>query len=338
MKHWNSNGCRMKKAAAVALACALCAPLAGAQIEGGAVYLFDDNVEDSSGNGNTLILQQGTELYSFSRPSIEGVETDMQRSALMVGGIYNVTDDTLNTALTSFTIEAWANKNASSTEHIAVKDSPGADLGGIWFFRLRQNDLINARMQDEDGDVLEIEVHTLNFGNFSFFGSWGHTALVVDRENDLASVYLNGALAASSNLSASAIGPADLLDNTVGGPGHPLWISGTPTLSGPVQDFSGTLDEVRLIHRALSADEIAADFARSLKRSPPRVLSETITDVTGLSFASQVGFDYVLQCAVPPDTNIWRDTGLSLSGTGGTLTMLDPTGYSASKDYRVLER
>ncbi len=75
---------------------------------------------------------------------------------------------------------------------------------------------------------------------------------------------------------------------------------------------------------------------------PPQPLPLTgvtdifLTDTHLIQFESVPGADYKLQYLADGTTNVWIEAGCFLTGTGGTMVLHDPDGYSASRTYRVL--
>jgi len=61
-----------------------------------------------------------------------------------------------------------------------------------------------------------------------------------------------------------------------------------------------------------------------------------LTDTHIIQFESNLGIDYKLQYLASGTSNVWIDAGSFVIGTGGTMALYDPDGYSASKTYRVL--
>ena len=79
--------------------------------------------------------------------------------------------------------------------------------------------------------------------------SWSFVAAVFDREKKKISLYVNGELAAQRDRADGAIGAVSA---------YPLEIG--HYCASKTQQFKGRLDEIRLYSRALSPQEIAAEF------------------------------------------------------------------------------
>ena len=63
-----------------------------------------------------------------------------------------------------------------------------------------------------------------------------------------------------------------------------------------------------------------------------------VENVMGLEFASVDGTLYELQSATNLPSGTFESTGGLVQGTGGVVTMFDPTGFSTQKTYRVLTK
>ena len=59
------------------------------------------------------------------------------------------------------------------------------------------------------------------------------------------------------------------------------------------------------------------------------------TDVSLITFQSVIGKTYELQYTIDTNAPAWTSVGLSMEGTGGTMNMADPDGFSAERSYRV---
>jgi hypothetical protein len=70
----------------------------------------------------------------------------------------------------------------------------------------------------------------------------------------------------------------------------------------------------------------------------PSILIKSIgpTNDTGLSFSSVTGRTYELQSTVETNSPSWISTGLNQDGTGGNMTLVDPSGFDTGKTYRVI--
>ena len=61
-------------------------------------------------------------------------------------------------------------------------------------------------------------------------------------------------------------------------------------------------------------------------------------DTTGVQFTSVTGNTYLLQYTI--DTNVpnWLNTGVSVPGGGGPMTLYDPGGFDSNRTYRILRQ
>ena len=110
--------------------------------------------------------------------------------------------------------------------------------------------------------------------------------------------------------------------------------------------FTGFLYFMEIYDHELSQPEIAArwnggsptrattDPVRSAT-SNSDLVSLAITTDSAIEFLSEVGETYQLQSTVSTNPPTWTAVGDNVVGTGGTIQMLDPDGFGASKTYRV---
>jgi len=68
----------------------------------------------------------------------------------------------------------------------------------------------------------------------------------------------------------------------------------------------------------------------------PNIIASRITDTSAITFSSVLGHMYTLQISTTQPANVWSPNVASVVGDGNMMSMYDPTGYSASKNYRVL--
>jgi len=97
-------------------------------------------------------------------------------------------------------------------------------------------------------------------------------------------------------------------------------------------------EEVRLYNDYLTDDQIQALFEAGPTHifEPLNVVDAGVGDQVFTEFLSEAGTTYALECTTDlVFSNNWSATGAIVEGTGGTLTLYDPAGYSTSKLYRV---
>ncbi len=72
----------------------------------------------------------------------------------------------------------------------------------------------------------------------------------------------------------------------------------------------------------------------------PQIVFQSVqrAAATGLIFQSVFGERYELQSTTETNPPNWTAAGLTLEGTGGQLTAVDPAGVSTQKTYRVLRK
>ena len=142
----------------------------------------------------------------------------------------------------SFSVEAWINPQAlaGSNWSIASKQNTVSSAGWRMFLNTTSRELMTT-LTDGTNSI------TLMSYNSAANSSWSHAAFTVDRSGNTSSLYLNGAVVNSTNI--SSIG--SLRNN------EPVRIGGI----GSGQYFNGTIDEVALWNRSLSAGEVYNSYA-----------------------------------------------------------------------------
>jgi hypothetical protein len=97
-------------------------------------------------------------------------------------------------------------------------------------------------------------------------------------------------------------------------------------------------EEVRLYGDYLTDDQIRDLFEAGPTHliQVPDLTETGVEDTFTTEFLSEAGIAYELECTT--NQVDWEATGAIVEGTGGTLTLYDPSGYSTSKQYRVAIR
>jgi len=168
--------------------------------------------------------------------------------ALQFDGIDNYVD--VGTAISPgnvFTISAWINPEELQLMMIAGKGFSGDDLNGDF----------QLRIDDTSG---RIKPHLCTSAGWNAFlsqgtvsaGQWSHVVFTSD--GTTLRLYINGVLDPNSAI----------ISGTVGTNTHNLYVGLYP---GPALPFNGTIDEVRVFNRALTAEEIGWLYNNSWSES-----------------------------------------------------------------------
>ena len=249
---------------------------ASAQIEGAFVYLYDGDLTDSSGNGNTGVpvdssgVAPATPSYSTNLPAITGGNYSANRSLTLDQNTFiNVPQSPSTSTLTgSFTFETWL--NTASTPNVAQVDTfvhkanlPSVNPHPYWGMIIDQQvpfgGLVFRAQLDDGPNSLNIRGSTVLSQN-----QWHHLAMVVDRSPGMDEVrlYVDGQqetlIPGSDNNSIAGWGDLD-------GPNHVLTLGAHNQIRDPTPGF---MDESRLILRVLSDAEIAQSATMSLIPEP----------------------------------------------------------------------
>ncbi len=205
-------------------------------------YIDATHIRDTSGNGNNCTLVNGPTST-----------TGRAREALNFDGGTDETYDyvdcgnkpILNIVSSSLTIEAWLKLSELNRSHsIVSKWTP-------WIFFINSYNRLNfyMRKSDNTGDISVSSIIGI-----SSLDKWNHVVVVYTSENNQATFYLNGVFAGSPIFSSEPMETDTSATLRIGGYGN------TNTF------FRGTIDEVRIYKRALTAYEIKALYAQGKMR------------------------------------------------------------------------
>ncbi len=221
-------------------------------------HMNDDNWTDSSGNENNGTGHGGV-AFATGKFNTSGGKFDGINDYVNCGN-----DNSLNIRNT-ITIEAWIKPDTLSTVN---QNSIVSKSLGYWFFVSTERKLSFLRFNAKDPET--------GYGRFSVLstdvtistGTWTHVAATYDTTTgNTVKLYINGQLSKSTNF---VNGPID---------------STTSSLTiGEWQNlhfFDGTIDEVAIYNRVLSASEILEHCKRGVCNLKFRVCSGSSSPPTG---------------------------------------------------------
>ena len=86
-----------------------------------------------------------------------------------------------------------------------------------------------------------------------------------------------------------------------------------------------------------SASDFGARFDNFALLTPTEIAitNVVVADTAGISFDSDAGLTYRLESTPDLVSSNYSDTGAFVTGSGGPMTLFDPTGTSTTKNYRV---
>ncbi len=190
----------------------------------------------------------GTPFGDFG-PAVVGRTVGKINNALLFSGVDYVDAGngvSLNFGAGSFSVEAWINSSAWSTD-IAGIIGKGASAPSDPGYTLRQATVgTNKYLQFVLGNGL-LQAATASSGYVE--NVWYHVVGVADRTNNILKLYVNGALAASAPITGFSGSTDSSLNLAIGNQYHPL--------VGQNRFFKGIIDEVAIYNHALSTVEIA---------------------------------------------------------------------------------
>ena len=265
-----------------------------------AYYPFDGNASDMSGNGNDGTVNGATPGADRHGASGKAYGFDGSNDYIQMGN-----DDSLNVSSSSpFTFGFWFKPGSSQAGGITIKNG---QYGFQW--------------QGSSSSVRYYDNTYRNSGKTSWnLNEWHHMAMV--QTGSHLYLYVNGQ--PDSNHSTT-YNPALVSDS--------LYIGKHPTYFGA---FDGSIDEVRIYNRALSAVEVAALY--QLENTPPNqppVFAESNATFTTAENNASANF---VVTATDPDANTTLaytksgpDAGkFTLNVATGTLTFTNTPDYEAN--------
>ncbi len=220
------------------------------------------------------------------------------------------------------TICAWINKNSSSFKGIVDKDyvDDGVGYGGWGFWVLSNNHLdwwveVNQDLQDDGAASVTV-------------GQWTFVAVVWHYTIQQADFYINGVLNSSVNNGAAVEFPSKTADLEVGNLRN--------NLSGGAYAFDGSMRDVGIYDRALSAAEVKSNYLGSelsTNVSVPDLLYYQMTEHTQsnspifLADSSTHGGTTGAIFVAPPSKLQWVTNGAAIPATAvhfnGVSTYID---------------
>lgn len=196
------------------------------------------NAADASGNGNTLPLI-GSPTWETGYLTLDGSTQYGDAGSNQLASL----------DLHDLTLCTWLNKADASFKAIVDKSfvTPGVGYGG-WSLRVDQNNRLNWWVQDNQ-DLVDQGAATI------VPGEWVFVSLVWHYTQQKADFYLDGVLNSTVGNGAANQHPSDLASLEIGNMGN--------NSSGGQFAFNGSLRDVAIYNRALSADEIGRNYLGS---------------------------------------------------------------------------
>jgi hypothetical protein len=207
----------------------------------------NDGSDETNDSGVEFVLGRVGDAFQFDNDWVEIVN-----------------DPTLNFGTGSFTVDAWINSNDNSQQANMIvhgasgENTPieagwelGTGPGSAPYVFVGDHIIFDIR--DSTGQAAGRPIVSAPAPSE---GEWHHIAAVVDRENDLLLLYIDGQLADSDPI-PPAFGSLDNNGNPAIGAQNR---GGAATGGSPSGFFSGSIDEAAFHSRALSASEIQATY------------------------------------------------------------------------------
>jgi hypothetical protein len=277
-----------------------------------AIWHFDEGSEnytfDGTGNNNTGILENST----YGVPQWESgsdckfgscLEFDGEGDYVDVGN-----DESLDTLTESFTLEVWMKPNQESYYQRIIYRSGGGALD----FALTGTPKIGLWVEYENGTASgwKLGDNTLSWGE------WQHVVATFSKADGRFEFYLNGEDDGGADVDQSSL--RDMTNN--------MYIGGAP---GFDRYFNGTMDEVKIYPRVLSATEVLCRYGNNC--SLYSLWNETETLPAGLHYyatRASGGENYTSSSLliplniskVTPQTVLELNVSVAVQGDGVNIT------------------
>lgn len=159
-------------------------------------------------------------------------------------------DDSLDMGIADFSVSAWIKTSSSAKEYILDKRSGGYTTGGRGFSFGISTSLICGIGDGTNylSDSTSIGTDPINDGK------WHHVVAIFDK-SDVVKGYIDGVY--QKEVSVSSVGDVNNSEN---------FIIGKKSYAD-IDFFNGSIDEVAVFNRALSADEISALYKLGARKS-----------------------------------------------------------------------
>jgi concanavalin A-like lectin/glucanase superfamily protein len=270
-----------------------------------AAYAFDEgagtSVTDSSGGGNNGVISNATWTVA-----------GRYGNALAFNGTnawVTVNDSASLRLTTGMTLEAWVLPLSIPSKNCSTPNCPWMDVvhkETDCFYIEASSDL---NQQPESGGIFASGKHIV-FGPAPLAtNAWTHLALTYDAA--MVRFYVNGTLVAA--------GPeTSPLTISTG----PLRIGGDSVFG---QYFNGTIDEVRVYNRALTAAEIAGDMSTPIGSGQAHPTPAIASLVPGTTVAGGPEFTLTVQ-----GSGFYAGSSVQWNGADRTTTIVGPTELRAA--------
>jgi len=151
-----------------------------------------------------------------------------------------------NLPLNSFTMSSWVKPTGEPSVNGRIIDKAGA--GGVsgWYVFMNPTTHIVEAYSDFSGGLIAFDAYQITSSGLTM-NSWTHVVAVFDISTKKFKIYFNGAL---QSLSTDTAGVGTALDDSASS-----FAIGGRAIDG-ARNFSGSLDDVRIYNRALSAGEV----------------------------------------------------------------------------------
>jgi hypothetical protein len=166
-----------------------------------------------------------------------------------------------NLAVQSLTIELWIQPTDARQARPLVEYAAATGVAGVHFWYATQGWLsavpgaIYANLRDPTSAD---PTYLSSPGSLVPINAWSHVVLTFDKPTSMAKLYVNGAVVAVADLSASTFNPATAL---------PVNFGYRPVGSGDLLNgrrYVGLMDEISIYNRALTPTELAVIHAAGL--------------------------------------------------------------------------
>jgi hypothetical protein len=282
------------------------------------------------GQSNTLDCVDGNHAMMFptNMPVPQGYATGMVNAGFWLrSGNYLVVPASPKIDLGTgpgLTIEAWINPSQFQPQPIVEWNTATGRLGANLTYTFSGR---AGAMEADLVDTQGVSHKILTPANTVKSAAWQHVAVAYDKASGIATLFYNGRIAATTNLGSFTPRTDSSLYVGYRSPG---------SYSGSGSRFIGSIDEISLYSRALSADEIKGILrARTTGKcaEPPTIVTQPQSLV--VNSGDMAGFS--LTAAGTPNLHYqWYFNSNELAGASGPTLTLTNVQYAQAGNYWVV--
>jgi hypothetical protein len=276
---------------------------------GGEVNMIGANITDSSGNGNTGVANGGTNLLSAGKYN-QTLTFDGRSGYVNLSNMNSL----WNNVSDKISMSAWVKTNSLSTQQTIIsKYRSSVTYTGATVFSLEATGRFMCFINNYTASNY---VQWQTTSQVIFDNSWHYLTCSIDLASGIGNLYLDGAYV-SSTKTVIGTAPTKLLDSIVSVKlGKYIGMS-----NNDLAFFNGSIDEVMIWNRSLSATEVSDLYSRG--RANWQYTSEqNITDIQNSNTYNYSASSGIVSC--------WIDGASDSCGGGNNGNMVNGANWTNS--------